>query len=62
MHIFATNLILWIRTLMKESLEEITEIGERHLKHIKAVGWTTSKIKPSLSLSVSIAVRSLTNN
>ena len=37
MHVFATNLILWIRTLMKESLEEITEIGERHMKRMKSV-------------------------
>ena len=42
MHVFATNLILWIQTLMKESMEEIAEIGERHLKHIKSVGPPTS--------------------
>jgi hypothetical protein len=41
MHVLATNLILWIRTLMKESLDEIIEIGERHLQHMKAVVWPT---------------------
>lgn len=37
MHVFATNLILWIRTLTQETLEEITEIGSRHLRHLRAV-------------------------
>ena len=32
MHIVATNIILWIRTLIKETMEEVTEIGEKHLK------------------------------
>ena len=30
MHVVATNIILWIRTLMKESLEEISEAEEEH--------------------------------
>lgn len=30
MHIVATNIILWIRTLIKESLEEIAEIEHEH--------------------------------
>ena len=32
MHVLATNIIIWIRTLIKESLEEIEEyeIGENH--------------------------------
>ena len=52
MHVFATNLILWIQTLMKESMEEIAEIGERHLKHIKSVGPLSSS---SLQLMKSIS-------
>ena len=32
MHVVATNIILWIRTLVKESLEEIAEIEEEHHK------------------------------
>jgi hypothetical protein len=32
MHIVATNIILWIRTLIKETMEEVTEIGEKHIK------------------------------
>jgi hypothetical protein len=32
MHVVATNIILWIRTLIKETLEEVSEIGEKHLK------------------------------
>jgi hypothetical protein len=30
MHVVATNIILWIRTLVKESLEEISEAEEEH--------------------------------
>ena len=30
MHVVATNIILWLRTLVKESLEEIAEIEEEH--------------------------------
>jgi len=30
MHLVATNIILWIRTLVKESLEEISEAEEEH--------------------------------
>ena len=30
MHVVATNIVLWIRTLIKETMEEVTEIGEQH--------------------------------
>jgi hypothetical protein len=30
LHVVATNIILWIRTLIKESLEEIAEIEHEH--------------------------------
>ena len=32
MHVTATNIILWIRTLIKETMEEVSEIGEEHEK------------------------------
>ena len=32
MHVVATNIILWIRTLIKETMEEVSEIGEKHFK------------------------------
>ena len=37
MHVVATNIILWIRTLIKESLEEIAEIEAEHLEEKKAI-------------------------
>ena len=30
MHVVATNIVLWLRTLVKETLEEISEIEEEH--------------------------------
>ncbi len=48
MHVVATNIILWIRTLVKESLEEIAEIEEEHHKeeeegpHHRSVNETVS--------------------
>ena len=33
MHVFCTNLIIWIRTLIKESLMEIDETEEEAHKH-----------------------------
>jgi hypothetical protein len=36
MHVVATNIILWIRTLIKETLEEISEIEEEHQKEEEA--------------------------
>ena len=30
MHVVATNIVLWIRTLIKETMEEVSEIGEQH--------------------------------
>jgi hypothetical protein len=30
MHVVATNIVLWIRTLVKETLEEIAEFEEEH--------------------------------
>jgi hypothetical protein len=35
MHVAATNIILWIRTLVKETLEEIMEVEEEHLHKIE---------------------------
>ena len=32
MHVAATNIILWIRTLVKETLEEIIEVEEERMK------------------------------
>ena len=32
MHLVATNIILWIRTLVKETLDEIGEIEEEQVK------------------------------
>jgi hypothetical protein len=32
MHVAATNIILWIRTLVKETLSEIGEIEEEQIK------------------------------
>ncbi len=33
MHVAATNLILWIRTLVKETLEDIGEVEEERVKN-----------------------------
>lgn len=33
MHLVATNIIIWIRTLVKESLEEIEEYEESETQH-----------------------------
>jgi hypothetical protein len=33
--VVATNLILWLRTLIRESLEEISEVEEEHEKDIE---------------------------
>ena len=33
MHLFCTNIIVWIRTLIKESLMEIDETEEEAHKH-----------------------------
>jgi len=30
MHVVATNIVMWIRTLIKETMEEVSEIGEKH--------------------------------
>ena len=35
MHVAATNIILWIRTLVKETIEEITEVEEEHLNKME---------------------------
>ena len=35
MHVAATNIILWIRTLVKETIEEITEAEEQHLQKLE---------------------------
>jgi hypothetical protein len=35
MHVVGTNIILWIRTLIKESLEEISEVEEEHTKELE---------------------------
>merc|ERR1719189_1193720 len=39
MHVVATNIIIWIRTLIKESLEEIEEYehGEKHHKELAEI-------------------------
>ena len=46
MHVVATNIILWIRTLIKESLEEISEIEAEHLeeKEAKALNETVNTV------------------
>ena len=35
MHVVATNIILWFRTLIKESIEEIWEYEESSTHHFK---------------------------
>ena len=35
MHVAATNIILWIRTLVKETIEEITEVEGEHLSKME---------------------------
>jgi hypothetical protein len=49
--VVATNIILWIRTLIKESLEEIAEIEHEHEdgKELKALNETVSIRRPVLS-------------
>ena len=41
MHVVATNIIIWIRTLIKESLHEITESEEEAHKMDAAISVST---------------------
>ena len=34
-HVVATNIILWLRTLIRESLEEISEVEEEHERDLQ---------------------------
>jgi len=49
MHVVATNIILWIRTLIKETLEEISEIEEEHQKeeeaHLNITVWKQKHLR-----------------
>ena len=45
MHVVATNIIIWIRTLIKESLHEITESEEEAHKMDAAIAVMKSSIK-----------------
>jgi hypothetical protein len=52
MHVVATNIVLWIRTLIKETMEEITEISEIHLhKESAAVNYQVCKTDGPLALA-----------
>ena len=58
----ATNIILWLRTLIRESLEEISEVEEEHERDLQLhaneteiVGFVLKKILSSLfSLAVAL--------
>ncbi len=43
MHIFATNLIFWMQTLMTGTLEELRTIGEQHF--LSSLGNKTDQVK-----------------
>ena len=44
MHVFSTNIILWIRTLIKETIEALEEVEENQMNegkvdHNETVKW-----------------------
>ena len=41
LHVFATNLILWLQTLMTDTLEALGEIGEKRVQLDEEVNKTT---------------------
>ena len=61
MHVAATNIILWIRTLVKETIEEITEVEGEKLEKMELEyehGHETVNNKTAMAKNISVSLRS----
>ena len=56
MHVFCTNIVIWIRTLIKESLMEIDETEEEAHKHHGERGGDTSEVRTTNETLFAISI------
>ena len=56
MHVFCTNIVIWIRTLIKESLMEIDETEEEAHKHHGERGGDASEVRTTNETLLAISI------